>query len=114
MNNEQFAHLLEGLATVTNTLQTQTTCSKDVISKPEAVRATPETAEDLTHSIPAGEKSKDIFNSVENKYSPAGGKSKEKKLKGNLLHGALSVHRGHGKEHMTQLYSTKPPHSHIT
>ncbi|KAF9248900.1 hypothetical protein L218DRAFT_1010741 [Marasmius fiardii PR-910] len=38
MNNEQLAHLLEGLAAVTNTLQTQATCSKDVISKPEAFK----------------------------------------------------------------------------
>ena len=65
-----------------------------------SVRATPETAEDLTQSISAGGKSKDIFNSVEIRkvyYSPAGGKSKEKKLKGSLLHGALSVYINRGK-----------------
>ncbi|KAF9259926.1 hypothetical protein L218DRAFT_1003293, partial [Marasmius fiardii PR-910] len=38
MNNEQLAHLLEGLNTVTNALLMQTTCSKDVISKPEAFK----------------------------------------------------------------------------
>ena len=65
------------------------------------VRATPETAEDLTQSISAGGKSKDILRTAYKDrkvyYSPAGGKSKEKKLKGKPPAGALFWYLSVGK-----------------
>ncbi|KAF9257138.1 hypothetical protein L218DRAFT_949433 [Marasmius fiardii PR-910] len=63
------------------------------------VRATPETAEDLTQSISAGGKSKDIFNSVKNKEN-------------TLLICRRKIQRE--KAQRKPPACTKPPHSHFT